>query len=213
MSKNTTAENSFHLVGNEVVPESEYKARIQRERNKKDSIRTTFRIRETLIKKFKDVGGGYKLIDLFEDLSDLILSKEAVGILFRNDMIDTLTEVEITAARKSYLLSKQASSSITKISKKFDLSRDVVVNYLIVVWIDAQEMQQKKQHKAYKKVQDYLYEAISALEKMEETFREAVPSNDPYFTDIGYSLQTLYNAEIAVEQYFETGEYQNDHSL
>ena len=213
MVKPKKVETDFHLVGNEFIPESEYQARVQRERNKKDNIRTTFRIPETLIKQFKAVGKGYKLIDLFEDLSDLIVSKNVVDKLFNIETIDTLTKLEITATRKSYLLSRQASSRITKISKNLELNRDAVVSYLVIMWINAQEKQQKQQHEAYKKAQDKFHDAISALEDMEEILKETIPSNDPYYSDIGYSLQTLYNAYEAIQNYFETGEYQNDYSV
>jgi hypothetical protein len=213
MSKSEKAENKLYVVGHEVIPEDEYQARIQRERNKKDNIRTTFRVLEKTITQFKDVAKGYKLIDLFEDLADLISSKNFASKVFSDDVIGALAEVEVTAPRKSYLLSRQASTSITKMSKKLGVSRDAVVNYLIIIWVNAQEKQRAQRRKAYEKVQDKFHEAISALEEMEEIFKEEVPSNDPYYSDIGYSLQTLYNAYEAVQNYFETGEYQNDYSV
>jgi hypothetical protein len=213
MTKHSKAENRVYSVGQEILSESVYHVRMQRERNKKDNIRTTLKIPVSLLAKFNAIAKGYKLIDLFEDLAELLQFEGFIEVITSLEKAKSMSEEVIVSPRKSFLLSKHASSILTQISKKSPMSRDLVVSQLFAMWVGQQERQQKKQREAYEEVQEKFGDAISALEDIEEILKDKLPHNDPYFSDIGFSLQTLYNADMAVQQYFETGEYQNDLSL
>jgi hypothetical protein len=213
MTKHSKVENHVYSVGQEFISESEYHVRMQRERNKKDNIRTTFKIPASLFAKFNKVAKGYKLIDLFEDLAELLQFEGFIEIIVSQEKANSMNKEVLDSPRKSFLLSKLASTTLTQVSKKSPMSRDLVVSQLFAMWIGQHERQQIKQRKAYEEVQDKFGDAISALEEMEEIFKDKLPHNDPYVADIGFSLQTLYNADMAVQQYFETGVYTNDLSL
>jgi len=169
----------------------------------KQSVRTTFKLNEKcnnaidwLIKtsglKPKEV---FDLIGSSEDLFDL-----AIEVAQKNGKNSSEKQT-----RKTFVISKRALRLFNNYSEKHKLSRDLIVQNLILLFKALLEKQAEEEKHREEKALTIISDFWSKAESVEKKLNEILEDDSPILNRFGYVTVLLMNLDSAIRHKLEKG--------
>jgi len=156
-----------------------------------ESVRTTFKLSEDThniinwIIEEKNLKPK-EVFDLIFDIKELV--DFAVQLGQKNEKNNTTTSI-----RKTFVISKQALSSINKLSKDHKLSRDLIVENLLLFFKKFLEKFEERERKLEEKAYEIVNNLCEKSGDVEEQLIELLGRNNPIINRLGYAIVILSN--------------------
>ncbi|MBC2702952.1 hypothetical protein [Desulfobacula sp.] len=172
----------------------------------KKSVRTTFKLSNKCINVLN------KLLETHN-----IRPKELFDLICIDNIIDSISDFQsnttrkinkdssVQLIRKTFVISKGALRIFNKKSEEFKLSRDSVVERIILIYkalLDSvTEIERKKEKKAYSIISDFVQKADDIENKLECLLR----NDDPILERFGLIIVIIQNLQMAIQSKLEDG--------
>lgn len=172
----------------------------------KKSVRATFRLSEEFIEALSIISAqlGIKQKSLFDHLMEDMEMLNALAGSVDPGRLDRKGRVQ-----KTFVISKRSLSSLTTISKKFEISRDDLVEYSIRRLLPILIEERSKQHhreKAFSMIADH----FRRTETLMDDLTTLLGKDDPIYQ----TMETIYslykNACADIESFVEKGKRIDD---
>ena len=162
---------------------------------KKESKRTTFKLSDQSIKAIDWITETFNFTakEVFDLISDKNEFFEA-GIKFSSEHDDSDFNEQ---TRKSFVISKQALSILNQTSENHKVSRDMLVEKLILTYKALMEKLLKKERENEEKVLEIVSEFWSEAEKVQSRLSELLSDGNPIISRFGMItviIESLYSA-------------------
>ena len=149
----------------------------------RESVRTSYKISESVLEKLGSLKKFYNFT--IKDIIDSFISHDKMI----TEAIEMIKKAEIKkiidGTRKTYVISKRTKCKIDKISKENNISKDVLITYVILrfhIW-----------HEGNMKKHKFAMEELIKFEKDFESFEKKLSTKLPPDDPISYGLSYIYN--------------------
>lgn len=138
----------------------------------------------------------------------LTLSSNNMETPFENTIIEFAKKVPNSSdgkIRRSIVLSKKSLNILNNIAKKYQVSRDALLDlsfYLVMAFLEDSLKTRLDNHK---KALSMIKELWGDAEDVEKKLKEFLDENDPVLCRLGYVIVHLMNISIAIEKEQEDG--------
>ncbi len=160
----------------------------------KQSVRTTFDLSEKCLTVLEQLlfSHGIKPKELF----DIMLDKSLIDFVVKMNKKNGLKQKDNNRKRKTIVISKETLRKLNDVSKELNVSRNILVENLIMIyWLSFEEYKQKVE-KALKIINDTSSKIYSAKKKIEE-----ILGDDPITEKWGIIEIHIMNLETEIEQF------------
>ncbi len=167
----------------------------------KKSVRATFKLSTEFIEALSILSSqlGIKQKSLFDHLMEDTESLREIARRAKPGQLDKKGRVQ-----KTFVISKKSLSSLETISKKFDASRDDLVEYsiqrLLPILVEERRKQFKREE-AFSKIAEHFNQGNGLLDEIERLLGK----EDPIYKSIESIFSLYSNAYTHIESFVEKG--------
>lgn len=161
------------------------------------SVRTTFKLSENSMNAIEWIIKKYSLKP--KEIFDIICSNENL----LNFAIETTKKNKGTdstkTTRKTFVLSKRVLRLLNRLSNKNKLSRDLIVENLVLLYKTLLEKFAEEEKKKEKKALTIISDFYSKAELVEKQLQDILGDDNPILDRFGYVIILLMNLECAIK--------------
>lgn len=181
-------------------------------RGRMQSVRTTFRLTEEGSEALNRLAENHKikpklLIQLCAAI-DTRDSKPKEGTLIYS-VLKSAKDITFSdldrSVRKTLVVSKESLGRLNKISKTFNIPRDLLVETLALNVESGLKRSMEEQKKQHKKALEIINKFWSKAEEIEKELKEFLKDDDPILERFGIAIVIIMNLCSAIESELEEG--------
>lgn len=167
----------------------------------KQSVRATFKLSAEFIDAVSILAAqlGIKQKSLFDHLMEDVESLRTIASQMESDKKGKKDRIQ-----KTFVISKKSLLSLDAVSKKFEASRDDIVEYSIkrlFPILSTERQKQKRREAALEKILAHFEQTRELIENIEEIVGE----DDPVYTAVAAVFNAYENALESIDQFVSKG--------
>lgn len=171
--------------------------------SEKQSVRTTFKLSESSNNAIDWLISTHGLKP--KEMFDLICANEKLVDLAIKEASKDAKSSPQTQTRKTFVISKRVLRTLNKCAREHQVSRDSIVDSLILIFQVLLEKQVKDEKQQEEKALPIISDFWSKAESVEKQLKDLLDDDSPILDRFGYVIVLLMNLVSAIESKLSNG--------